>query len=135
MENQQQQNPLKRQFSIEYLLNQAGSGKPRNVYQDFIREIETNKEKSEKFKLTRHKHTFMFENLQKISDPVSALHYMFDKSIEEAAYHAKENGYDPDRLGVRISAPSSIPISSASLSSPRTPWMPSSIVSWSSSSR
>ena len=71
----------------------------------YFKEIDKDIEKNDKFKTTRYKVSYSFENFEKVPDPMYAIRDCFDLTIKKALQNAKEKQFDPDRIGVVISSP------------------------------
>jgi hypothetical protein len=62
------------------------------------------KDKSDKFKLTRHKIKYSFSKIENLADPITALRQCFQESIDKAIQESKKNNIVPNKIGLTISS-------------------------------
>ena len=75
-----------------------------NNFSCYVNEINSNYQASQRFQTTRTQKTFVFENMDTCSDPVETLRELCKEFINKAIISAKNQGLEPDNLGVSISS-------------------------------
>ena len=100
----------RRDFSIDYILNQAGGGRVKG-YDYYIQKLTTENDKNEKFKMNRSRTKFVMQNFEELDDPTEMLRQCFQRSIDETlelnkanSTSKKEEDDQPDRIGININS-------------------------------
>jgi hypothetical protein len=90
----------KRNFNIGELLDDD----PKYLFNNYVKIMEVDKEKSDKFKLTRHRVKYTFAKIEDLVDPIAALRHCFQESMDKAIEEAKKNNIMPNKIGLTISS-------------------------------
>jgi hypothetical protein len=90
----------KRTYNIGDLLDDD----PKYLFNNYVKIVEVDKEKSDKFKLTRHRVKYSFSKIEHLADPIAALRQCFQESIDKAIEESKKNNIVPNKIGLTISS-------------------------------
>jgi hypothetical protein len=91
---------IKRTFNIGELLDDD----PKYLFNNYVKIVEVDKEKSDKFRLTRHRAKYTFSKIEHLPDPIAALRQCFQESINKAIEESKKNNIVPNKIGLTISS-------------------------------